>query len=201
MSSVAGSISTAAGWWKAPIRFLPAAALIAVLPPTERIDLGEQAGRHLHIGAAALEDRGGEAGEVADHAAAEGDDMVAALDPELEQPRRPARSSRAQLLLASPGGTSDRRDVEPATPPAAAPCAAQTFSSATDDDPPAARMRREQLAGAVEQAGADRDRVAALAERDLDPLHRARSASASTIRSTVRSCGAGSLRMWRCASA
>ncbi len=28
-------MTTAAGWWNAPTRFLPAAALIAVLPPTE----------------------------------------------------------------------------------------------------------------------------------------------------------------------
>ena len=49
------------------------------------IDLGQQRGRHLHDADAAPQDAGGEAGQVADHAAAKGDDAVAALDAELEQ--------------------------------------------------------------------------------------------------------------------
>ncbi len=48
--------------------------------------MGEERRRHLHVGAAALQDGRGEAGEVADHAAAEGDDMIAPLDAEPEQP-------------------------------------------------------------------------------------------------------------------
>ena len=32
--NVSKSTSTAAGWWKAPTRFFPAAVLIPVLPPT-----------------------------------------------------------------------------------------------------------------------------------------------------------------------
>src|SRR5436305_661418 len=44
------------------------------------VDLGKQSGRNLDQAAAALEDRGGEAHKVADHAAAEGDEMIAARD-------------------------------------------------------------------------------------------------------------------------
>ena len=50
------------------------------------VDLREQAGRHLHEIAAALQDGGGKADQVADHAAAKSDDMVGALDAEREQP-------------------------------------------------------------------------------------------------------------------
>src|SRR3546814_571145 len=46
------------------------------------VDLGEEAGRYLHETAAAIDDGGGEADEIADDAAAERDDMVAALDAE-----------------------------------------------------------------------------------------------------------------------
>jgi hypothetical protein len=43
-----------------------------------RVHLGEQRGRHLDEGHAALEGRGGEAGEIADDAAAERDDRAVA---------------------------------------------------------------------------------------------------------------------------
>ncbi len=53
------------------------------------VDLREQRGRHLHDAHAAPHDRRGEAGEVADDAAAEGDDDVGALDARGEERRRP----------------------------------------------------------------------------------------------------------------
>ncbi len=43
---------------------------------------------------------------------------------------------------------------------------------ADDEQPPIARERREMFAGAVEQAVLDQDVVTALAERDVDRLHR-----------------------------
>ena len=55
------------------------------------IDLGEERGRDLDEVDAAAQDRGGKAGEVADDAAAEGDDAIAALDR-----RRPAGRRRAR---------------------------------------------------------------------------------------------------------
>ena len=59
---------------------------MAVLPPTEEFDLGQQGGRDLHEVDAALVDRRREPGEVADHAAAERDDQVAAVQLEGQQP-------------------------------------------------------------------------------------------------------------------
>ena len=49
------------------------------------IHLGQQRGGHLHDADAAPQDAGGEAGQIADHAAAERDDAIAPLDAELEQ--------------------------------------------------------------------------------------------------------------------
>ena len=79
------SASTRLGWWKVPIRFLPCLVSMPVLPPIEEIDLGEEGGRHLHDADASPQDARGEAGQISHHAAAEGDDAVAALDAELEQ--------------------------------------------------------------------------------------------------------------------
>ncbi len=50
------------------------------------IDLSQQGGRNLHEADAALIDGRRETGEVADHAAAEGDDQIAAIELEIQQP-------------------------------------------------------------------------------------------------------------------
>src|SRR5690606_17326181 len=76
------------------------------------VDLGEQGGRDLDEMAAALDDRRGEAGQVADHAAAEGKDMVAPLDAELEQPVD-QRGKRLPALAALAGRQQDRRRGDP----------------------------------------------------------------------------------------
>jgi hypothetical protein len=52
---------------------------MAVLPPTERVHLGQQGGGDLHEVDAALVDCRREACEIAHHAAAEGGDQVAAV--------------------------------------------------------------------------------------------------------------------------
>ena len=98
------------------------------------VDLRQQRGRDLHEAHAATHDAGGEAGEIADHAAAERDHEIAALEPHLEQAlrqRAPARRSswsprRAPGLRAGaqPGGLQ--------APPRAAPDGgAATLSSVT----------------------------------------------------------------------
>ena len=56
-----------------------------VLPPTEEFDLRQQRGRHLHEIDAAAQDRRGKAREIADHAAAERDHQIVALDPRRDQ--------------------------------------------------------------------------------------------------------------------
>ena len=72
------SAKTARGWWKLPMRFLPAAEVDAGLAAEGGVDLGEDGGGHLDVADAAHVDGGEEAGEVADDAAAEGEqDRVA----------------------------------------------------------------------------------------------------------------------------
>src|SRR3954468_19053815 len=71
------SASTIRGWWKAPTRFLPSERLIPVLPPTELSTWASRLvgtctkGRPGSGAGGAQRDGGREAGQVADHAAAE----------------------------------------------------------------------------------------------------------------------------------
>ena len=81
------------------------------------VDLGQQRGRHLHDADAAPQDAGGEAGQVADHAAAEGDDAVAALDAELEQAARKATPARGSSCSPRPALTT--------TSPSRRPCSSR----------------------------------------------------------------------------
>ena len=55
------------------------------LAADRRIDLRQQGRRNLHEAAAALDDRAGEANQIADHPAAERNDMIRPLDTEFEQ--------------------------------------------------------------------------------------------------------------------
>ena len=86
------------------------------------IGLGEQAGRHRDPVAAALEHSGGEAGDVADDAAADRDDMVGAAEPRFEH-RVEQRFDRGQRLAALAGrqheapGEIGAEPVRPAAPP------------------------------------------------------------------------------------
>ena len=63
---------------------LAVARIDAGLAADRGIDLGQQRGRDLHEAHAAPHDRGGKAGEIADDAAAERHDEIAALDARLE---------------------------------------------------------------------------------------------------------------------
>ncbi len=67
-------------------QILAVACVDAGLAADRGIDLGQQGGRNLHEGQAAQGGGGGKPGQVADHAAAEGDDGGAALDAKREQP-------------------------------------------------------------------------------------------------------------------
>ena len=72
------------------------------------IDLRQQRGRHLHEVEAAPHARRGEAGEIADHAAAERDDQIAALDARRDDRLAHASRSVAKLLEPSPARHDDR---------------------------------------------------------------------------------------------
>ena len=62
------------------------AAVNGGLATNAAVNLCQQTCRDLHEMAAALHDMGGKAGNIADHAAAQRDDMVAALDMSRKQP-------------------------------------------------------------------------------------------------------------------
>ena len=72
------------------------------------VDLGDQRGRHLDDRHAALVEVGAEAGEVADDAAAERDDVVLARHPGRASSRS-TRSASAIVFAASPGCDLDPR--------------------------------------------------------------------------------------------
>ena len=119
-----GRSAPAPAAWKAPIRFLPWRALTPVLPPIAASAWASRlVGTAIQF-VAALQQRGGEAGDVADHAAADRDDMVAAADPGLdhrvEQPldlgQRLARLARRSTKRpaksrAEPVRPARRRDI------------------------------------------------------------------------------------------
>ncbi len=164
------------------------------------IDLREQAGRDLDEAAAALENSAGEADEIPDHAAAERNDVIGALDPEHDQPI----GQRFELCPALGGlarGKDDRLDSNPGR--------AERHGQGIEmrggdvrigdhDEASARRIGRQPCAGATQAARFDRHLVAAIAERDGDDGH---GCSALRIASTVASCGSGSERMWIGASA
>ena len=90
---------------------LAVAGVDAGLAADRGIDLGEQRRRHLDEADAAAHDPGGEAGEVADHAAAEGEHGVAPLDPRLEQ-RLDHGLERGEALRPLAGRHDDRHILD-----------------------------------------------------------------------------------------
>ena len=74
------SAITRIGWWKAPIRFLPWRELMPVLPPTEESTCASSVVGTCTKSRPRRTHGRGKAGEIADHAAAERDHEIAALD-------------------------------------------------------------------------------------------------------------------------
>ena len=73
-ASVSRSHSTSRGWWNAPTRFLPALRFTPTLPPTELSTCASSVVGTCTNGDAAQIGGGDKAGQIAHHAAAEGDD-------------------------------------------------------------------------------------------------------------------------------
>ena len=136
----------------------------AGLAADRAVDLGEQAGRDLHVRDAAQQDRRAEPGEVADHAAAEGDDRGRALDPGLEQEIQQGLELRH--ALAGFAGRQDdpamakRRSIEARLEPRQMRGRGEILVG--HDDQIARALHRQLLAGARQQAPADQDVVAAV---------------------------------------
>ena len=154
------------------------------------VDLRQQGGGQLHEAASALEDRAGEAGEIADHAAAQREDMIAARHAAFEQPvGQLGQFAPALGLLARfdriPGDVVPGTGKRPRQPLAmVVPCV--TIGDHRDR---AARCRIgvdefAQMRGRViEQSVLDQHAIAAPGQFHIDHSH---ASIASIIRSTVR---------------
>ena len=134
------------------------------------IDLRQQRGRHLHVVEAAARHRGRKAGEIADHAAAERDDEIAALDPRGDQRLadglEPAKALRPFALR-----NRDRRGANPLRGKRGLGGGEMVPGDGRvgDDRGLGARAQRRDLpAERGDQAAADHDLVAAVAERNAD---------------------------------
>ena len=99
VSSAAGSHSTADGLVVGADVVLALGQVDAGLAAVGRVDLGHQRGRHLDVAHAALVDRRAEAGEVADHAAPDRHDEVAALGARLRQRAQHVLGAVDRLVL------------------------------------------------------------------------------------------------------
>jgi len=143
------------------------------LAADRRVDLREQRRGHLHARDAAQVDRRREAGHVADHAAAERDDRRRAIGPELEETRQEVAQRLQALVLLAVGDQHDvGRDAGLVERRAQRRQVVRGNDRVGDDDRPA-RVARQHVAHPGERPAADHDRVAARAERDVEPPHRA----------------------------
>jgi hypothetical protein len=97
------------------------------------IDLRQQRGRHLHEIDAAAQDRRRKAGEIADHAAAERNHQIVALDPGRDQ-RLGDLFETGIGLRTSPSSTTDARGRMPASASDARSAPASALPRAVGDD-------------------------------------------------------------------
>ena len=174
------------------------------------VDLREQRRGRLDEVDAAQQKARGEAGDVADHAAAQRDDQRAAFRAQVEQAVEqaaelvPVLGRLARRQLDAMGG--DARGGEAGFQ--ARGVQARDRRVGDDEDAALGQERRAELARALEKAAADMDVVGPRAEVDAQELGvahawalRWRAASAAMTRSTVLSAGESSLSTTRSASA
>ena len=152
--------------------FLPTGMVDRGLAAHGRVDLGEQGRGHLDEGHAALVDRRGETGEIADHAAAQRDDRGIALAALLDQGVKDL-IERLPALVGFAVGQRDRDHADPA-PFQRAPQRREIErgdGGVGDDHRPLLRQPLHDQLGPAEQARADVDRVAAAAQGDFEGQH------------------------------
>ena len=142
--------------------------MIAVLPPTLEIHLGEQGRRNLHETHAAPEARRAEAREIADHAAAQRDDDVAPLDARADQ--RVADPRELGVGFGRfPRRADDDAGLEPGVPEAAPhrlEVQRRDVRVGHDSAMRAGRERGDMRARGREQPLPDPNLVRAIAQRD-----------------------------------
>ena len=136
------------------------------------IDLRQQRRRHLHVIEPAPHARRGKAGEIADHAAAERDDEIAALDArrdDLLAHLLERRDSSWSLRRPAPRCARARCRPPSARLPPRRDDAARPSSSVTIAHLAPGRSALMRAPSARQQPAPDRDVVGALAERDRAP--------------------------------
>ncbi len=157
------------------------------------IDLREQRGRHLHEAHAAADDRGGKAGEVADDAAAERDDEIAALD--LRGEDRVADAGRAghRISRSRPAGTAivAARNPRPSREAESALGVERPDGAVGDDGRGAGAEGGDTAARLGEKAAADEDVVGAPRQRHRHGRHARRSSPRRRSRRALRASRAG----------
>ena len=204
VASVAVSATTARGGWNAPTRFLPAGRSTAVLPPTEESTIASSVVGTCTQSMPRIQRGRGEAGEVADHAAAQRDhrgiargaqrgQRVDRFAPAVERLLRFAGGRTCQPTRSS--GRCRRSDAS-----ITGPCSAITFASVHDQRVAPAHCRGQR--GAVgDQALPDADRIRPAraiprpAARHRPASHRPAAARATARPPPRRACG----RRCRCA--
>lgn len=175
------------------------------------VDLRQERRRDLHEAHAPPQDRRGEAREIADHAAAQRDDHVAALHLLLQKPVDRARELRPAFRRLA-GRQRERHRLDPAEPRSERLQMEPGHGRVCQDrDPAAAEKRPDLLARAREEARADAHVVAALSEIHADGVCRCchvlsrmsdRPASAARTFAAISSTeysGAASTITWACA--
>jgi hypothetical protein len=144
----------------------------AGLAADRRIDLREQRRRNLDERNAALVDRRGEAGEIADDAAAERDQERPALGAELEQARQEIVKRRRILVHLAVGndhGVAANAGVVEALPQRSE--VEPRDDRIRDDDGTRTGSEREPRRRVAQEAAPDVDRIGSIAEPDLDGDH------------------------------
>ena len=142
------------------------------------VDLREQRGRNLHERHAALVDRGGEPGDVADDAASQRNDGGRPLRLLLEKPRQHV-VQRIPALVDLAVGDEERLGRDSRAAKRVAQRREPRFCDRRIADDHHARRgedRREQPPRLAQRPRADMDRIAARAKRDRERLHRRASA-------------------------
>ena len=151
------------------------------------VHLRKQGGRDLHEIDAALVDRRGETGEVAHHAAAEGDDQISAVQFKGQQIVADPRQ-HVEALGAFTGGNQHRRRADPLGRQGRGQgCAMQTPDGLVADDrgPPALEKRADMLTGLGQQACSDAHLIGSVAEADGDGLDHAPSSERYCVRASM----------------
>ena len=193
---------------------LAVAGVDAGLAADRGIDLGEEGGRDLDEVDAAQQDRGGKAREVADDTAAQRHKRGLAVDAAVQQVAQQPAEAR-ELLAALAGRHGHDRGIDTGIGERGGEARAiqrRHRLVAHDDDPRPGEQLLRQRAGAIDQAGADGDVVAAAGQIHADDARLAHAAApavsgnrcrrrASITCSVVRSAGCAVDSTTRSASA